>query len=81
MKIKIDENGLLSLERAGKMKPQRCPYKANYSTLEITCGDWCPAFGEPYGTETIFLCLCREVGDELQCKQEDFTDERRKGGD
>ena len=73
MKIKIDEDGWLWLERAGKMKSQFCIHCDG-----DRCGDWCPAFGEPYGTETIHLYLCREVGGALQCKPEDFTDEREE---
>ena len=42
LKGKISETGDLSIERAGKLKPQGCPtQEENY------CGDWCPLFGEP----------------------------------
>ena len=93
MKIKIDEDGLLSLERAGKMKQQRCPYKANYNILEISCGDWCPHFKEPtFTTEKIVIdnesntIQIKRVrvnlslchGAFLCISEEDFTDERGK---
>lgn len=45
MKIEIDGNGHLWIERKGKMKQQKCPY---FSEYEKSCGDWCPMFGEPY---------------------------------
>lgn len=43
MKIKIDKDGRLFLDRAGKMTKQWCPY----SQSDNSCGDWCPHFGEP----------------------------------
>ena len=43
MKIKIDEKGCLWIERAGKFKLQGCPR----NNEGMTCGDWCPLFGEP----------------------------------
>ena len=39
MKLKIDENGYLYIERAGKMREQVCPYGCGRG-----CGDWCPHF-------------------------------------
>ncbi len=41
MKGEIDRKGNLLIERAGKLRPQFCPYK------DIPCGDHCPKFGEP----------------------------------
>ncbi len=43
MKIRIDKDGALGIERAGEMLHQDCPFhkSARY------CGDWCPLFGEP----------------------------------
>ena len=43
MKIKIDNEGYLWIERKGKMKDQFCPYDSDMSH----CGDWCPLFLEP----------------------------------
>ena len=62
MNGKIDTDGFLSIERAGVMKEQLCPYMNNEiktyggqtgryisSTLQMRpCGDWCPLFDEPY---------------------------------
>ena len=43
MKIKIDNNGWLWIERAGKFKAQGCSHGNEW----VPCGDWCPKFGEP----------------------------------
>lgn len=43
MKGKIDENGFLYIERAGKTKKTLCPYDGECAP----CGDWCPLFSEP----------------------------------
>jgi hypothetical protein len=51
MKIVIDEVGNLSLERAGEMKKQYCPF-----TDDACCGDWCPHFGEPDGGTIVLSC-------------------------
>lgn len=73
MRIEIDEDGSLRLDRGGKMKNQLCPY-----TEESRCGDWCPLFREPYYFENdkvMEVSLCRGAH---QCKKEDFTDRRGK---
>lgn len=59
MKIKIDKEGYLFLERGGKMKEQQCPYANIYTPSSFggdhdiypynsvdpkPCGDWCPLF-------------------------------------
>ncbi len=44
MKGKINNEGELYIERAGRMVSQLCPYR---SSAPHTCGDWCPLFGEP----------------------------------
>ncbi len=44
MKAKIDNDGILFMERAGIMKKQFCPW----TTDGATCGDWCPKFIEPF---------------------------------
>lgn len=38
----ISVNGVLSIERGGTMRPQRCIRQDKYF-----CGDHCPQFGEP----------------------------------
>ncbi len=44
-KITINEQGNLLLERQdGVSKPQYCPFG---SEPGLTCGDWCPLFGNP----------------------------------
>jgi len=56
LKGKIDQNGILFIERGKYIKPQRCPsttaWIPNPDTREpvpvnMHCGDWCPKFGEP----------------------------------
>ena len=72
MKIKIDEDGWLWLERAGEMKSQFC-----FHDGVVQCGDWCPAFGEPQTEDFgwLSISLCEEAGCLLVVEQ-DFTDER-----
>jgi hypothetical protein len=43
MKIKIDEFGSLWIKRGNMMKSTSCPHSA----ATVSCGDWCPLFGEP----------------------------------
>lgn len=86
MKILIDKNGWLHLDRAGKMKVQICPYATSHSTLVKNCGDWCPLFGEPEQFDTmecvpkagrplnaVRVKICRGM---FSAYLEDFTDER-----
>ena len=57
MKAMIDKEGKLSIERAGEMRNQACPY----SSPPYFCGDWCALFGEPsedQATDTIKLEIC-----------------------
>ena len=71
MKAKIDKDGCLHLERAGKFKIQCCPYSTRFEPGGSSyCGDWCPLFEEP--TEdpnnkvvAIFLCERSIYADEL----------------
>jgi hypothetical protein len=41
VKITITNEGYLRLERAGRLRDQRCTHNGQ------RCGDWCPLFGEP----------------------------------
>lgn len=41
MKIKIDEDGLLSIYRRGKYREQFCPFNPSDAA---SCGEWCPMF-------------------------------------
>jgi len=43
MRIKINSDGFLLIERAGMFKTQDCPYCPTVAS----CGDWCPMFGDP----------------------------------
>jgi hypothetical protein len=75
MKGKIDKNGLLQIERAGKLKGQFCPW-TDTENNPSSCGDWCPLFHEGNliskpGKETIFIDLCRR-----QIVFTEFADER-----
>ena len=83
MKIKIDKNGDLALERHGQFKLQCCPYQEG-----VYCGDWCPLFQEPKysGTRkpeysnitvegTYYLKICRA---DIYTDKPDFIDERNQ---
>lgn len=47
MKIQIDPNGDLLIERAGNLKPQFCQ-RITGEDGRYRCGDSCPLFGEPF---------------------------------
>jgi hypothetical protein len=71
MKGKIDRDGSLYLERAGKLKGQFCPHQKGL----MNCGDWCPHFAEP--TETIdYTYLCISCGCGKTFAFNELTDER-----
>jgi len=54
MKIKIDKNGSLHLERAGKMRKVNCPFSLiQYNKLYNSCGDWCALFDITQTTTTV----------------------------
>ncbi len=82
MKIKIDSEGRLWIERGGKYKMQECKdaiqyfFKAHGSTgsnsfINRACGDWCPLFGEP-SDEMLMICENRF----LDCGNGSITDNR-----
>jgi hypothetical protein len=86
MKGKIDENGWLWIERAGKLKKQLCPFSnggdweascGDWCPWEASCGDWCPMFGDPYrytlekGIPATAIDICQAV-----LVFEEFEDER-----
>lgn len=76
MKIKIDKNGFLHIERAGQMKGQDCPYASRTDYGTSSCGDWCPHFKEPHlwaKHDNIEIKTCKAS---LSCATADFTDER-----
>lgn len=77
MKIKIDKNGYLCLERAGKMKQVWCPedhYVEGWPS-QWPCGDWCSLFREEWDSRVAEVFLCKA---HYHCAKEDFIDERRK---
>lgn len=69
MKIKIDRDGYLWLERAGKMKQAWCPTHFRRSP----CGDWCAKFREDSDSKVAEVFLCDT---EHYCDIKDFSDER-----
>ena len=73
MKIKIDGNGDLWLERAAKMKIQRY-----YMDAITVCGDWCPCLSEPENDEASHEILMRGCNFVHYANTADFTDERGK---
>lgn len=50
MKGKIDKKGNLYIERDSRHDGAvYCPFQqTDLSGKDVTCGDWCPLFGEPY---------------------------------
>ena len=66
MKIQIDKNGCLFVERAGKMAKQYCPRSQGDS--QSPCGDWCPLFGEPTPTTR---CM---IPDRAKCPTDESVD-------
>jgi len=54
IRIIINENGILYIERAGVLQEQNCPFNAMH------CGDHCPLFGEPerYDRQPDNIGLC-----------------------
>lgn len=64
MKAKIDKNGHLYLERAGKMKKQFCKYTFKPDGKKVACGDWCPQFGiweNMRGSKAIGVCENHQI--------------------
>lgn len=86
MKIKIDKNGTLLIERkgfnksVGEFKAAQCPFSAAQIVVATAgsntwnCGDWCPLFGEIYEDDDLYyLNLCHK---HLYFHEKDFVDER-----
>jgi hypothetical protein len=82
MKILIDDDGGLHLERAGLMMLQFCPF---YSGER--CGHWCPLFrigseieplrDDPESTVMVQLgCVQNSGVGNLYCKRKDYQDLR-----
>lgn len=83
MKAKIDKDGSLYLERAGKMKDQICPFGiASEPTRGAACGDWCPLFSNYMNEDNsvVVIYICHDKM--FYINPDDFTDERQtKKGD
>ena len=76
MKGKIDDNGTLSIERAGRMKEMECAL-----IRERWCSDNCPHFGEPYKDDGGQITIGNSKLDICHGKTllfDSFTDERKK---
>lgn len=72
MRIEINEEGFLLLERGKEMKEQYCPYCQG---IIDACGDWCPHFTEPViSLDTVFFHICSPANFRVNIK--DFTDRR-----
>ena len=58
MKAAINQDGFLSIERAGILQRQYCPFQAAEESQE--CGDWCPMFGEPdiWSQNLVSISIC-----------------------
>ncbi len=74
MKVKINKEGILEIERNGEFKSQFCPFIMTSIGDMVNCGDWCPLFGEPELLgHTITLEICRT---KFVLNDNDFKDER-----
>lgn len=74
MKAKINEHGDLNIWRGTGYRAQYCPYGISHT---ITCGDWCPLFGEledEYDGNVV-LMLCKRT---LRFKRSNFIDAREE---
>lgn len=81
MKILINKKGALSMERMGTMKEQYCPYVGPHNNGPVSCGDWCPHFGEPTRIDDKEFKETYKVIPICNGKQINFdecTDERKK---
>lgn len=69
MKGKLDENGVLVIQRDERWKQMQCPYRPK------PCGDECPMFGEPKVQKdgTTFLHVCHAF-----LEFDEFTDRMGK---
>ena len=82
MKGKIAEDGILWLERGGKLKTQECRFSYAGDEDFFYCGDGCPHFGEPEelsyrtGMAKIDVLLTCGKGRSWTFEAGDFTDER-----
>lgn len=58
MNGKIDKDGFLHIERAGRMKRQECPFHEKLCNRDgfIPCGDWCPLFVPDAKEKIIAFC-------------------------
>lgn len=76
MKIKIDKDGHLLIDRAGKMKLMACPfsYDKDLRAADSPCGDWCPLFHEFEIDGKPAIELCRAYFPEGEI--EELVDER-----
>lgn len=88
MKGKLNENGLLLVERKGEYVTQLCPYTSfrhDGGSSAMGCGHWCPLFGEPMDNTMSWTTVDGHIGGhkttELElCRKklyfDEFTDER-----
>jgi len=70
MKAKIDEKGLLHLERSNRLKLQYCPF----TEPGTGCGDWCPLFENDYYNGA--PCVWLRCGDGKSFHLDEIIDER-----
>jgi len=62
VRAKLNKQGWLEIERAGRMKVQYCPYDRP-SDIPARCGDWCPRFiefGRLGSSDSVKFHLCGE---------------------
>lgn len=79
MKIKIDGEGGLWLERCGVMKAQICPFHSpvlGAKMYRYNCGDWCPKFFEGHIDNIALVILQCNSPTRYELPIQNFKDER-----
>jgi hypothetical protein len=75
MKAKIDKDGNLYIERAGKLKDQCCPFAIPIQSVIVSCGDWCPHFEAEIGKNYVYVHIT--CGNGRTFSLTNLTDERK----
>jgi hypothetical protein len=70
MKVRVDKEGILHLQRTDKLRKVYCPHDGNF------CSDACALFDVDFKYPNVIISLCTK---EYVIENEEFTDERPRG--
>jgi hypothetical protein len=70
MKVRVDKEGILHLQRTDKLRKVYCPHDGNF------CSDACALFDVYFKYPNVIISLCTK---EYVIENEEFTDERPRG--